>query len=172
MGLLTLASGINVRDKGHCRKCGAPLPRGARVRPIWIAAGTTRHPKTGKTTLVLQSRTDMPAPQNEYAHCDCKDPNLTDIARIESAERPNPMDMNLPDIEPRGDDAHCIKCKKLFLRGDRLTLVYTVQAVGKDPETGAEAAKVTGSYEPKHEDCNDPKLDFGQGGGELIISKP
>lgn len=169
--LLTVAAGITVRDKQHCRLCGNGFRRGDRLRPLWVVAGTTPHPKTKRVTLVLHSRTDMPAPQNEYAHVFCDDPQHRGGALIQPVEKHLPMDDNLPDLEPRGDDAHCIHCKKLFARGDRITLVYLCQGTGRDPETGAHAAKVSGSYEPKHERCDDPRLEFGEAGPSLILTE-
>lgn len=159
--LLTVASGITVHDKGHCRLCAAEFFRGDRLQPVWIVAGTTKHPKTGKLTLVLHGRTDMPAPQNEYIHIRCEDPRHKKVALIQPADPPLDLDMNLPDLQPRGDDAHCIECKKLFARGDRIILVYPCQGTGRDPETGAVAAQVAGCYEPMHARCDDTRLEFG-----------
>lgn len=152
--------GITIRDKGHCRRCGIALHSGERVMPIWILVDVVKHPKTEQPTIVLLSRTDMPAPQNELIHINCADPALRDRNTIILTEKV-PVLENLPDLRPRGDDAHCIKCNKTYMRGDRLTLCYIVQGVGRDPETSAVAAMVGNEYETKHVFCEDPKLELG-----------
>ena len=154
--LLTVAPGVVIRGKSRCVACGDTLARNHRVVPVWIVAGIARG------QLVLQGRTDAQAPQNEYFHTKCCDPKHQDVATIVPVLRPTLSDANMTHIEPRGDDSHCIECKKLFVRGDRIVLSYIVQGVEKDPETGAIAAKVLGDYEPKHADCADTKLEFGK----------
>lgn len=157
MFLLSDRSGINVRDKLHCRRCGKKFQYGDRMVPVWIAAGTK------DKDLLLLSRRDIQAPQNEFMHRYCDDPQHDKASKIHRLNiRVPAVTTNLPYIEPRGDNAHCVHCNKVYAPGDRLHFVYVCQGIENDPETNTPAAKICGEFEAGHCDCDDPKLDRGR----------
>jgi hypothetical protein len=165
--LLTDMPGVTIRGKGECVRCHQKILPGDRVEPLWIFAGVTRSPKDGRKVMVLQGRTDMPAPQNEYAHTRCDDARLADVAHVIPVEAKEPLNV-FTNIEPRGDNLHCVVCKRLFRTGDRVKFVYPVQGIGVDPETGGEAAQCSSDNESVHGFCGDPQA---RGEDPLIIAK-
>lgn len=55
----------------------------------------------------------------------------------------------------------CAKCRKTFMPGDRVTVVYIVQHVGKNPESKRTdiGAFLSEDFELAHITCADPGLE-------------
>lgn len=68
----------------------------------------------------------------------------------------------MPELRPRGNASLCIRCRKKFEPGDRVSPIYIVQKTGPNPENLREAgAWLTGEFELSHIDCTNPQLEMG-----------
>jgi hypothetical protein len=68
-------------------------------------------------------------------------------------------------LHPRGNADTCIKCKRKFMPGDRVQMVFIVRQVGMNPHNPREMGAWLGDeFEMAHETCEDPQLE-----GTMII---
>jgi len=68
--------------------------------------------------------------------------------------------MGTPNVFPRCNGDTCIKCRRKFVRGDRVQIVNIIEKVGPSPSNPREVGSwFSGEFEIQHSNCADPSLD-------------
>ena len=137
-----------------CAKGRKPLTRHDRVLDLKIVAGIGPHPRGyGECTYISE--------HSEYAHVACKAAAL-DAPFIEIPRSRLDMTAEIASLSARVPDYQCVRCKKRFVKGDRIIgPVFIVEGIGIDPETKNKAVQCAGEFEMSHYDCNEPGLSSG-----------
>lgn len=133
-----------------CAKCRGVFARHDRLTEIKIVAGIGPHPRGAGDCLYVSEG-------EEYAHVQCKNVAL-DGPFVDLARSALKMDTEVATLGARVPDYMCARCKKRFVRGDRVVPTIIVEGIGKDPDTGAKAVQCAAEYEMVHYDCHDPQL--------------
>lgn len=137
-----------------CAKCRKTLARHDRLTEVKLVAGVGRNPSAAGQCLYV-SETE------EYAHLYCASPAL-DGPFIDIPRSVLKMDTDIEELAARVPDYICSRCKKKFVRGDRVVPVILVEGLSRDPSTGGKAVQCSGEYEMAHYDCHDPQLKGAQ----------
>ena len=66
--------------------------------------------------------------------------------------------MTTPVLQARGDGATCAVCRKQFKPGDRISTVYIVMSVGRNPGNKEFGSFLSEEFEMAHINCADPQL--------------
>lgn len=136
-----------------CAKCKKQFIREDRVTEIKIVAGVGSNPNARGECLYVSN-------YEEYAHLGCV--NKSEIlSRIEIPRSALVVTKDIPPLHARFHDYICNRCKKKFVRGDRVLPVLLVEGMNRDPQTGGKAVQCSGEYEMAHVDCNDTQLTGG-----------
>ncbi len=65
---------------------------------------------------------------------------------------------SFPPVDIKQWPTHCIRCRKAFVREDRIITVFIVAGVGFDSQTNRFLPAAGEEYELAHLDCADPKM--------------
>lgn len=67
--------------------------------------------------------------------------------------------MNSVSVAPRIDGDTCVRCRKKFMSGDRITPAMIVVSRGRHPDNPREVGvHMSSEFELAHIDCHDPAL--------------
>ena len=113
-------------------------------------SGVGPHPNAAGEALFV-SETE------EYAHLLCDTPAL-DGPFIDVPRSALVVTTEIKALGARVPDYICCRCKKRFIREDRVVPVIIVEGLGRDPSTGGKAVQCSNEYEMAHYDCRDPQL--------------
>lgn len=62
-----------------------------------------------------------------------------------------------PFVPTRSPDYQCLRCAKVYERGDRFVQVFRAEGVARD-ENKVPAMRCSEGFETAHVDCKDPKM--------------
>ena len=143
-----------VRPSSVCARCDRRLQLGEAIVQVWVFSGV----RDGRVIVEEEP---------EAVHLACSDPSYKwrhpDFHRQRLKETPE-----MP--QPARAPAHqCLKCGKVYEPGDRITMVFRVLGVRKDPEDGGRNVACGDEWETGHHDCSDPKLNAASA-GQIILA--
>lgn len=133
----------------ECVKCCKTLARHDRLTEVKIVAGIGPSPTAAGRALYVSE-------EEEYAHLDCRNRDF-DSPVPTLHRRALTVTIDLAPLHARTDDFICVRCKKTFVRGDRIVPTLICEGIGVD-ESGNKGVQCAREYEMVHYDCHDPQL--------------